>query len=1316
MAALIREFDWASTPLGPLEDWPQSLKTTTGLMLGSPIAMVLLWGPQGVLVYNDAYARFADRKHPEILGKPVREAWPEIADFNSDIYARVLDGETLSLRDQLLVLSRSGEPEHVYLDLDYSPVPDESGRPAGELVIVVETTQRREARLRQAEERQRLEAMFEAAPSFMALLDGPEHVFTLANTAYHRLIGGREVVGLPLAEALPEIAEQGFLELLDQVMATGETVAMSAAPVELATGPGGRTETHYLDFVYQPLRNAEGAVTGVFVEGYDVTRMVAEQARARALLGFNEQIAESREVGEAAEIAARTLADRLGGTRAGYGRVDLATEVITYEREWLSDGVNPPGRQARLRTFGDFVDDLRAGRPVLVPDVSTDARTQGDPQAYADRGVRAFVALPIMERGELSAIMSAVSPEVRDWPDEDLSFLREVAERARITIERLRTEEALRQRQSRLSFLDTLSRAAVEARSAEEILAIITEMTARHLGASNCAYADMDEDQDGFTIRGDWAPDGSPHITGHYSLATFGELAVQELSAGRPLVVNDNRCELPAAAAASFQAIGISATVCLPLVREGRLVALMAVHQQAPHVWTEEEVRLIGEVTERSWAHIQRMAAEVALRDSEQRYKTLFDSIDEGFCVIEFLDGPHGPMSDYIHVEANPAYLTHTGIPNVVGQKVREMVPDEADGWVELYRKVLVTGEPMRFSKPLEINQRRLDVFTFRVEPPERRQVAVLFRDVTERHAAETALMEEKRALEILNEAGAVVAADTDLESLVQRVVDAGVALTGAEFGAFFYNVVVENDEAYMLYALAGAPAEAFSSFPMPRITEVFAPTFNGEGIVRSDDITADPRYGRNDPLGGMPEGHLPVRSYLAVPVKSRDGSVLGGLLFGHGEVGRFGEEAERGLTGLAGQAATAIDNARLFKEAQTEIARRTAAEADLQSLNAGLEARVEAEVGQRLQAEQALHQSQKMETVGQLTGGVAHDFNNLLTPIVGALDMLQRRPGNDERSTRLIEGALTAADRAKTLVHRLLAFSRRQHLEPRAVDVGAVLETLRDLMARSLGPGISLVIDAAPGLPPAHVDPNQLELALLNLAVNGRDAMGEDGVLTISARRIDCGAKPCIELRVTDTGAGMDAETLRRAVEPFFTTKEVGRGTGLGLSSVKGLAEQSGGQFNLESEPGRGTTATLCLPVSGQVAEPAAETVPGVAPDGGKAVVLLVDDEPGVRMGAADMLTDAGYTVIEAAGPEEALAEIDGGLRPDLMITDYAMPVMSGARLAAAARERLEDLPILLTTGYASMREGDVEGLPRLAKPFRQGELVAAARAVLRR
>ncbi|MBB3693291.1 ATP-binding protein [Sphingomonas sp. BK580] len=520
----------------------------------------------------------------------------------------------------------------------------------------------------------------------------------------------------------------------------------------------------------------------------------------------------------------------------------------------------------------------------------------------------------------------------------------------------------------------------------------------------------------------------------------------------------------------------------------------------------------------------------ITIRESEARLRTLFDTMDEGFCVIEFLDGPHGPLSDYVHVQANPAYERHTGIADVIGRKVRDMVGDEAEGWIALYRGVLTSGEAIRFERELVATRRHLELAAFRVEPASRREVAVIFQDVTERKRAEIALRE-------LN------------ETLERRVADAI-------------------------------------------------------------------------------------------------------------------DERERALA--------------------------------------------------------QLHEAQKLETIGQLTGGVAHDFNNLLTPITGALDLIGKRYVEDPRAARLIDGALQSAERAKTLVQRLLQFARRQALETRAVDTAALIEGMRDLIASSVGSRVELKLVLPDDLPPALADPNQLELALLNLCVNARDAMPDGGRLTVVAETAAIGPGASlrlapgayVRLAVIDTGTGMDEATLARAVEPFYSTKERGKGTGLGLSMVHGLAAQLGGAFVMTSRPGQGTRADLYLPVAGREADT------GARDGAGERVVetrplrlLLVDDEELVRAGTAEMLRDLGHHVTEADGGAAALALLDDGLAVDAVLTDYMMPRMNGAELAAAVHRRDAALPVLVVTGYAG---GDLAlELPQLAKPFRRVDLAAALAAL---
>ncbi|KQM35842.1 ATP-binding protein [Sphingomonas sp. Leaf10] len=369
--------------------------------------------------------------------------------------------------------------------------------------------------------------------------------------------------------------------------------------------------------------------------------------------------------------------------------------------------------------------------------------------------------------------------------------------------------------------------------------------------------------------------------------------------------------------------------------------------------------------------------------------------------------------------------------------------------------------------------------------------------------------------------------------------------------------------------------------------------------------------------------------------------------------------------------------------------------------------------------ARDALRQSQKMEAMGSLTGGVAHDFNNLLTPIIGSLDMLVRKGVGTDRERRLIGGALQSAERAKTLVQRLLAFARRQPLQPTAVDVARVIDSMTGLIGSTIGPKIAMRVDFA-DLPPARADLNQLEMALLNLAVNARDAMPDGGTLTITARPESvlsthiAGIAPgdYVRLSVGDSGFGMDEETRRRAIEPFFSTKGVGKGTGLGLSMVHGLTAQLGGGLTIDSIPGHGTVVSLWLPVSALTICDA-EPLPDALPVPGRiGTVLLIDDEELVRMSTAHMLTDLHYRVVEAVSAEDALRMMREGLIPDIVVTDHLMAGINGAQLARMLKASHPTLPVLIVSGFAD-EEGVDADVPRLTKPFRNDELQASLSAL---
>ncbi|WP_442947366.1 PAS domain S-box protein [Novosphingobium sp.] len=369
--------------------------------------------------------------------------------------------------------------------------------------------------------------------------------------------------------------------------------------------------------------------------------------------------------------------------------------------------------------------------------------------------------------------------------------------------------------------------------------------------------------------------------------------------------------------------------------------------------------------------------------------------------------------------------------------------------------------------------------------------------------------------------------------------------------------------------------------------------------------------------------------------------------------------------------------------------------------------------------AREALRQSQKMEAMGSLTGGVAHDFNNLLTPIIGSLDLLVRKGVGTEREQRLIGGALQSADRAKTLVQRLLAFARRQPLQAVAVDVAQLASGMVELIGSTIGPSIDVQVDLGQDLPPAKADPNQLEMALLNLAVNARDAMPDGGKLTIVAKleAVEAGDRGLaggvyIRLGVSDTGSGMDPETLKRATEPFFSTKGVGKGTGLGLSMAHGLAAQLGGGLTIESTRGNGTTVELWLPVSSDAIQLARTTVGLPVHSKHRGIALLVDDDAIVRMSTADMLTDLGYVVVEVGSSEEALQKIQDGVEPALLVTDHLMPGITGTQLCRNLKRLRPELPVLIVSGFAD-EEGIDSDIPRLSKPFRNSELTESILAL---
>ena len=848
----------------------------------------------------------------------------------------------------------------------------------------------------------------------------------------------------------------------------------------------------------------------------------------------------------------------------------------------------------------------------------------------------------------------------------------------------------------RLKFLDRLGQALTMASDADQIMALITRMTAEHLGLSNCAYADMDADEDGFTIRGNWHAPGSPSIVGHYSLADFGTLAVHELSAGRPLVINDNLKEIAPHEAKTFQDIGIAATICMPLVRGGRLRALMAIHDKVPRRWSNDELDLLREVTDRSWAHVERVRSEAELRASNERFAAAVRATKG----VLWTNDPEGRM-----VGDQPGWAALTGQSHgeYQGYGWAEAVhPDDAQPTLDAWNHAVEHRETFSF----EHRVRRFDgawrTCSVRAIPVTGSDGEIcewvgVHTDITEQRAVEEALREESRILETLNKTGASLAAQLDVESIVQNVTDAGVALTGAQFGAFFYNVIDKSGESYMLFTLSGAHPSQFE-FGMPRNTAVFHPTFSGEGVIRSDDITKDPRYGKNDPHFGMPKGHLPVVSYLAVPVVGRSGEVIGGLFFGHPEAGTFTERHERLVVGIAAQAAVSIDNARLYTA--------------LQQAKETLEENVEERTAELKTANEALARSQRLQALGELTGGIAHDFNNLMTVVSGSADFLLRKESlPEEKRRQYLQAIADTAQRATALTDQLLAFGRRQAIKPEVIDIDVRIDAFADVLSRSLGSKveIELQLAAAPNL--VRVDPTQLEAAILNAALNARDAMPNGGKLIIATSLQSGRPERMVRLAIIDNGLGMPPLVVERAFEPFFTTKEVGKGTGLGMSQIHGFAAQAGGRAEIESEEGVGTTINILLPVTDESRTASQESA--ALPSMPAALrILLVEDNDQVRAFAEQLLEDMGCEVRSANGADQALALLRQA-EFDLLLSDVVMPGLGGVELAREVRQEFPDLPVLLATGYSEEILKSRPEFAVLAKPYSAQTLTAAIASV---
>ena len=961
MGARVRTHAWVATALGEPAGWPHALKTLLALILASKQPMFMAWGPRRLWFYNDAFIPILGNKHPRALARPSQEVWSEAWTTLEPMFDQVFAGEPVSIDGYSLELERFGRLEEAHFDFSYTPARDEDGTIVALFGVCTDTTERMTAERRRLAAAERQRRQFEQAPGFIIVMRGPEHVVEFVNDAHRTTFGSDDWIGRPIREAFPSLEGQGFFEILDDVFATGRVFEAQAARIYYRRTPGGPDEERYLTFIYSPLTDDEGLITGVFCEGFDVTEQhrgeLAQREATRRQAVLAELADRFRDLSDPADLsyaAAELLGTALDVSRAGYGTIDPRRETIEIERDWNAPGIKSLAGLLHFREYGSYIEELKRGVTVVITDSTTDPRTAANGDALKGISAQALVNMPVTEHGGFVALLYLNQKTARVWTDEELTLIREVAERTRMAVERRRAEEDLR------------------------------------------------------------------------NLAASLEQQVAERTADRDRVWRNSRDLLV-------------------------VIGADGVFRAVNPAWTQ----ILG----------------------------------------------HDPA-------------------DVVGRHFREFI------WPE----------------------------------------------------------------------------------------DAAMTQGGLD-----------------------------------------------TALHRHDLTDFENRYTHQDGAPRWLSWHT---------------SLEGDVVFAYG----------RDVTAQ--------------KAAQAELA----------------------------VAQEALRQSQKMEAVGQLTGGLAHDFNNLLMGISGSLELLEKRLSQGRLDVdRYISAAQGGARRAANLTQRLLAFSRRQTLDPRPIEPSRLIAGMAELIERSTGPDVELVVRNAPDLWLTKADASQLESALLNLCINARDAMAPNGGrLTIETANMRFDAKNgelkpgnYVSISVTDTGAGMPPEVAARAFEPFFTTKPRGEGTGLGLSMVYGFVRQSGGQVRIDSQEGRGATVTLYLPrFMGELEDDLPEHDATIDPAAGE-TVLVIDDEETIRSLVRDVLEEAGYTVLEAPDGARALEVLQSRVAIDLLITDVGLPGgVNGRQVADAARLTRPGLKTLFITGYAEnaavSRDQLEPGMSVITKPFAMSAMAQKVREML--
>lgn len=907
---------------------------------------------------------------------------------------------------------------------------------------------------------------------------------------------------------------------------------------------------------------------------------------------------------------------------------------------------------------------------------------------------------------------------------------------------------------------------------ADEITAVAAETIGRALGVARVGYGEIDEDQEYAIVARDWTDGTVKSVAGRHRLNDFGPQIIAELKAGRSISLDDVSTDPRAVDfKEAFATIETRSALTVPLVKEERLIALLYLHHPEARHWTEHDAALASEVAERTWAAVERASAEARLRMRESRLRAVFDQAAAGLARTDL-------TGRFLEVNDHYCAIVGHSRQELLSLTMQEIThPEDLTDNIPLFQEAAAGGPSFEIEKRYlkrdgSIVWVRNSVNAVRGPDGEVEGILAVSIDLTKKREAQARLAESEEQLRRGLTAARMVVWNYDLTTrLVTRSENADEIFgEGSSPDAFINRMPpddVETDRMRMDELINGTAPRYENEFRYRHPDGRLLWLFNQGQVIRGADGTPLAVHGvcldvtaRKEAELGLTALNATLEQQISEAVAAQQNvDALYRAYFENTPEALFVISVEPNgrfiveETNPAHEASLGLKLEEIRGKQIEDILPEATAQKILKTYNQVVDSGgiyqfrerydlngflqhwdtsiipMRDDLGQvvrligssrdvtrQVVAEEALRQSQKMDAMGQLTGGVAHDFNNLLTPIVGALDLLKRRGVGGDREQQLIDGAAKSADRAKTLVQRLLAFARRQPLQAVPVDLHELVNNMAELVDSTTGPHVKVVVDVAQNTSTAIADANQLEMAILNLAVNARDAMPEGGTLRVrvsdetmsDVNSTGLVAGNYVRLSVEDTGVGMDEHIARQAIEPFFSTKGVGQGTGLGLSMVHGLAAQLGGALEIATQKGVGTNVSLLLPASrGVVVErERQESIKDVRKYNG--TVLLVDDEVLVRTMAADMLSELGFDVVEAHSAERALELIAQGLDPKVLITDHLMPGITGPELARMLRTTNPELKVLIVSGYADI-DGISPDLPRLTKPFLSEDIASA-------